>query len=184
MIVNIRFHGRGGQGVVTAANILIEAAAIEGKQGQAFPYFGAERRGAPVEAYARIGDEPILRHSQVKNPDIVVVLDPGLPRIVDVTHGLKDNGVIVVNSESCSIVDRGNYELYIVDANKIAEELGLVISGWHVVNTSMLGALAKASGIVSLDSIIKAIANRFKGDLADRNSKAVERAYKEVRKCN
>ncbi|MEM3703566.1 MAG: 2-oxoacid:acceptor oxidoreductase family protein, partial [Candidatus Bathyarchaeia archaeon] len=98
MLREIRIHGRGGQGAVTAAQLLAHAAYIEGKHVQAFPYFGAERRGAPVKAFARISDSPILLHSQVYNPDYVVVLDPQLYKIIDVTEGLKKDGIIVMNT--------------------------------------------------------------------------------------
>jgi len=184
LIIELRFHGRGGQGAVTAANILASAAVIEGKYAQAFPYFGAERRGAPVEAYARISDKPIERHSQVREPDIVVVLDPEIPKLVDVTNGLKRGGILVVNSTH-SPVNEGGWGVWCVNATRIARELGLVISGWPVVNTAMLGALAKASKIVSIESLDKAIMEYLAGReaVAKRNAEAARKAYAEASPC-
>lgn len=184
MIIELRFHGRGGQGAVTAANILASAAVLEGKYAQAFPYFGAERRGAPVEAYARISDRPIERHSQVREPDIVVVLDPEIPKLVDVTRGLKPGGILVINSTKTP-VKGGRWGSWCVNATQIARELGLVVSGWPVVNTAMLGALVRASKIVSIESIEKAILDYFagRGAIAKRNAEAARKAYTEVAPC-
>ena len=182
MLVEIRFHGRGGQGAVTAANLLVDAAVLEGKYAQAFPHFGAERRGAPVVAFARISDRPIEVHGQIENPDIVVVLDPRLFELVDVLEGLKEDGVVVVNAREKPF--DASYETYCVDATRIALDLGLVVSGWPVVNTTMLGALSKATGLVGLKSIKQAITNNFKGALGEKNAKAAERAYQETRRCS
>ncbi len=182
MLVEIRFHGRGGQGAVTAANLLADAAVREGKYAQAFPYFGAERRGAPVVAFARISDRPIETHTRIEHPDIVVVLDPKLFELADVTEGLKEGGVIVANSADRPPVE-GNYEIYCVDATGIAVRLGLVVSGWPVVNTTMLGALSKATGIVGVDSIITAVREQFSGKLAELNARAIREAVEKTRKC-
>ncbi len=181
MIIELRFHGRGGQGAVTAANILAEAAVREGKYAQAFPYFGAERRGAPVEAFARISDKPLEVHSQVKNPDIVVILDPVIPQLVNVAEGIKPGGLIIINSPGKPKIQFEN--VYCVNATKIAKELGLVIGGWPVVNTAILGALVKVSKIVSFKSLEEAIRGRFKEELAKVNIEAARRAYETVRKC-
>jgi len=181
MLVELRFHGRGGQGAVTAANILAAAAVSEGKYAQAFPYFGAERRGAPVEAYARVSDRPIERHSQVREPDIIVVLDPSIFELVDVTRGLKPQGLIIVNSTEAPI--RGKWRVWCVDATGIARKLGLVVSGWPVVNTSMLGALARASGLVSVESVDKSIRSYFPGKLGDLNARAAREAFSAARPC-
>jgi 2-oxoacid:acceptor oxidoreductase gamma subunit (pyruvate/2-ketoisovalerate family) len=180
-MIELRFHGRGGQGAVTAANILARAAVKEGKYAQAFPYFGAERRGAPVEAYARISDRPLELHSQVRSPDIVVVLDPAIPLMVDVTRGLKPGGLVLINSPGK--VDLKVDNVYCVNATKIAKELGLVIGGWPVVNTAILGALVKVSNIVSMKSLEEAIAEQFREDLAKVNIEAARRAYNEVHVC-
>ncbi len=182
MLVEIRFHGRGGQGAVTAANILASAAVLEGKYAQAFPYFGAERRGAPVVAFARVSDEPIETHSQIENPDIVVVLDPKLFELANVTAGLKEGGVIVANHTERPPIE-GNYKVYCVDATKIALDMGLVVSGWPVVNTVMLGALAKATGVVKTESVVQAIKERFPGKLGEKNAEAALIAAERVHEC-
>ena len=182
MLVEIRFHGRGGQGAVTAANLLVDAAIREGKYAQAFPHFGAERRGAPVVAFARISDRPIQIHSQIEEPDIVVVLDPRLFELVNVLEGLKPDGVVVVNAREKPF--DSPHKTYCVDATRIAIDLGLVVSGWPVVNTTMLGALSRATGIVGLESIKWAITNNFKGRLGEKNAEAAERAYRETRECS
>ena len=182
MLVELRFHGRGGQGAVTAANLLASAAVLEGKYAQSFPYFGAERRGAPVEAYARISDEPIEIHSQVRNPDVVIVLDRKIVSVVDVTRGLKEGGVVIVNSPVNPGIERGR--TFCVDATKIALDLDLVVGGWPVVNTPMLGALSRITGIVSLKSIEEAVRRQFRGPLAEANVAAARRAYDEVGECS
>ncbi len=181
MMIEIRFHGRGGQGAVTAANLLVDAAILEGKYAQAFPHFGAERRGAPVVAFARISNKPIQVHSQITNPDIVVVLDPKIFELVNVVEGLKSDGILVANSKEKPM--EASVKTYCVNATKIAKDLNLVISGWPVVNTTMLGALVKASEIVSLDSIIEAIKKNFSGKLGEANAEAARRAYMETREC-
>jgi pyruvate ferredoxin oxidoreductase gamma subunit/2-oxoisovalerate ferredoxin oxidoreductase gamma subunit len=167
----IRFHGRGGQGAVTAARLLAEAAFLEGKNCQAFPFFGAERRGAPVVAFTRISDRPIRIRTQVYEPDYVVVLDPTLLEVVNVTAGLKRNGVVVLNAREPPKGIQG--KVAVVDATTIAmETLGVPIT-----NTAMLGAFARATGLVSLDSILKVIQDKFKGKLAEKNVAAVKAAY-------
>ncbi len=181
-LLEIRFHGRGGQGAVTAANILADAAVREGKYAQAFPHFGAERRGAPVVAFARISTKPIEVHSRIERPDIVVVLDSMLFELVDVTSGLKKGGVLVANSKRNPGVE-GDYKVYCVDATGIAMKKGLVVSGWPVVNTVMLGALSKATGIVSLDSLAEVISSRFPEDVAKRNIDAMKSAAESVHTC-
>lgn len=182
MLVEIRFHGRGGQGAVTAANLLADAAVREGKYAQAFPYFGAERRGAPVVAFARISDEPIETHSRIENPDIVVVLDPRLFELAPVTEGLKENGLIIANAKEKPPIE-GPYEIYCVDATAIALDLGLVVSGWPVVNTVMLGAFSKATGLVGLESVVEAVKARFPGKLGERNAEAIMQAAGKVKPC-
>lgn len=180
-IVELRFHGRGGQGAVTAANLLASAAVREGKYAQAFPYFGAERRGAPVEAYARISDEPIEVHSQVREPDVVVVLDKNIVGVVDVTRGLKEGGVVIVNSPVNPGIEKG--VVHCIDATSIAVSLDLVVGGWPVVNTTMLGALARVTGLVSLESIEEAIRSQFRGSIGEANVEAARKAYSSVSRC-
>jgi pyruvate ferredoxin oxidoreductase gamma subunit len=179
-LVELVFYGRGGQGAVTAARLLVGAAHKEGLEGQAFPHFGAERRGAPVRAYARISDKPIRVHEEVRRPDVVVVLDPGLPKLVDITRGLKEGGVIVINSKKPERFD--SYTVYVVDATGIALELGLVVAGWPVVNTSMLGALARATGLVKLSSVMEEIKSYCPGRIGEVNARAAELAYERVRR--
>lgn len=181
MFVEIRIHGRGGQGAVTAANLLVTAALFEGKYGQAFPFFGAERRGAPVLAFARISDKPIRIHSEIKEPDMVVVFDPSLFDFVDVLAGLKPGGKILVNSPE-PIEIKGPYEVYYVDATRIALELKLVVAGWALINTPMLGAMAKVLGNISIESVVKAIKQNWPGRLGEVNAKAAEKAFENVRK--
>ncbi|MCS7124195.1 MAG: pyruvate ferredoxin oxidoreductase subunit gamma [Candidatus Bathyarchaeota archaeon] len=181
MLKEIRIHGRGGQGAVTAAQLLAHAAHIEGKHVQAFPYFGAERRGAPVKAFARISENPILLHSQVYNPDYVVVLDPQLYKIIDVTEGLKSNGVIVLNAaKPPDELKLGGWRVATVDATEIALELGLRIAGQPVVNTSMVGAFAGATDEVSLESVLKAIKLNWRGSAGEKNARAAELAYERL----
>ncbi len=182
MLVELRFHGRGGQGAVTAANLLASAAVLEGKYAQSFPHFGAERRGAPVAAYARVSDRPIERHSQVRNPDVVVVLDPELPRIVDVTAGLKPGGVVVINAPG-KVDGLKAGKVFCVNATRIARELGLIVAGWPVVNTGILGALVKATGVVSLGSVVKAIMGQWRGEVGEKNAEAARMAYEEASEC-
>jgi 2-oxoacid:acceptor oxidoreductase gamma subunit (pyruvate/2-ketoisovalerate family) len=181
LIREIRIHGRGGQGSVTAAEVLAHAAFFEGKQVQAFPYFGAERRGAPVKAFTRISDEPILVHSQVYNPDYVIVLDPYLHRLVNITEGLKDNGIIVVNTtQKPDEVRIKSPRIATVDATGVALKFNLVVAGLPVVNTSILGAFSKATGEVKLESVLKAIKETWPGTAGEKNAKAAELAYQNL----
>lgn len=183
MYTELRFHGRGGQGAVTAATILARAALFEGKWAQAIPEFGAERRGAPVRVYARISDKPIQVHSTVVEPDIVVVLDYELLKLVDVTEGLKPEGIVVLNSP-VNTSPFPKFRTFCVNATRIAKDLNLVVSGWPTVNTAMVGALAKASGVVSIDSVVKAISEYFSSPaLAKANSDAAVKAFEEITQC-
>lgn len=177
-IIAIRLHGRGGQGAVTSAELVAQAAIDEGKYAQAFPAFGPERRGAPVQAFIRISDKQIRIRAEVTEPDIVVVLDPGLLNIVKVTAGLKKNGLVVVNTKSFDNVPadiRSNYRVAVIDANLVAKET----LGAPIVNTTMLGALIKASGVVKLESLAEPLKKRF-GKLAEKNLAAMKRAYDET----
>ncbi|MBS7620967.1 pyruvate ferredoxin oxidoreductase subunit gamma [Candidatus Bathyarchaeota archaeon] len=181
MLREIRIHGRGGQGAVTAAQLLAHAAHTEGKYVQAFPYFGAERRGAPVKAFARISDAPILLHSQVYNPDYVVVLDPQLYKIIDVTEGLKKDGIIVMNStKKPDELGLKGWRVATVDATGIALELNLRVAGLPVVNSSMLGAFSRATDEVQLESVLKAIRGNWRGSAGEKNARAAELAYERL----
>ena len=186
MLREIRLHGRGGQGAVTAAELIAKAAFYEGKWSQAFPFFGAERRGAPVRAFARIDDKPIRLRSQIYRPDYVIVLDPFFIEeeslLRQVLSGLKEDGMIIANAKS--VRDDApllKYRLAIVDATEIALQIGLIIAGIPVVNTAMVGAFAKATGEVKLESVMKAVENTWSGKPAELNKKAVERAFHETR---
>jgi len=178
-MIEVRVHGRGGQGGVTSAEMLAIAAINEGKFAQAFPSFGPERRGAPVVAFARVSDKRIRNRTKVYTPDVVMVLDPSVLSIVDVTEGLKDDGMLVINSAK-SIADlRSEFgfktSLARVDATHIAlQELGLPIT-----NTTMLGAAVKAAELVPVEALVGPLEARF-GRIAAKNIKALRRAYTET----
>ncbi len=179
-LIEMRWHGRGGQGTVSSTALLAEAAINEGKFAQSFPRFGAERRGAPVLAFVRIdSQQPIRIRTEITEPDIVVVLDPGLLRIMDVTAGLKENGMLILNTKK-SFQDiesefKVTQQLATIDATRIAREL----LGVPIVNTTMVGALIKATGVVKLESLLEPVRHRF-GHLAERNINAMQKAYEET----
>ena len=179
-IIEIRWHGRGGQGVVTSAELVAQAAISEGKYAQAFPSFGPERRGAPVAAFVRISaKEPIRVRSEILSPDVVVVFEARLIETANVLAGLKENGILILNTnEPVSELEKtlGNrIELATVDASKIAlETLGVPI-----VNTTMVGAMVKATGVINLESLVEPLRHRF-GRIADRNVEAMKRAFSET----
>jgi 2-oxoacid:acceptor oxidoreductase gamma subunit (pyruvate/2-ketoisovalerate family) len=181
VLKEIRIHGRGGQGSVTAAELLAHAAFIEGRWVQAFPYFGAERRGAPVKAFARISDKPILVHSQIYAPDYVIVLDHAIYKVVDVTEGLKKDGIIIINTtKRPEEIELKNCRLATVDATGIALELNLLVAGLPVVNTSIIGAFAKATKEVKLPSVLKVIKETWAGSVGEKNARAAELAYERL----
>ena len=181
MIKEIRIHGRGGQGGVTAAELLARAAFKEGKWVQAIPFFGAERRGAPVKAFARLSDEPILIRSQVYSPDYVMVLDVSLLDLVDITEGLKKDGVVIINTrKKPEEMDIKQGRLATVDATGIAIELQLLVAGQPVLNTTMLGAFAKATEEVKLESILEVIREEWKGAAGEKNAKGAGLAYERL----
>lgn len=188
-VLEIRWHGRGGQGAKTAALLFGEAALDTGKFIQAFPEYGPERMGAPVTAFNRLSDEPISSHSGIKTPDIVVVLDSSLIEPARVIEGLKENGVLLINTTETPDELRKRLNLpptirvYTVDASKIAIET----IGRDVPNTPMLGALVRVTGILQLEPMLEAIKEKlgvkFRGrtKLVDDNLKSIRRAYDEVR---
>jgi len=171
-MIEVRFHGRGGQGAVTAAEILAKAAFEDGKYCQAFPFFGVERRGAPVMAFTRIDNKPIRRRYQVYNPDYVVVLDDGLIEVVDVFSGIKEGGNVIINTSNGVETAKG-VEITKIDATGIA----LDVLGVPIVNTILLGAFAGVTGEVSIESLIKIINETFSGSVAEKNVKAAKIAY-------
>lgn len=181
MLNEIRWHGRGGQGAITAAQILGEAAYYYHKLYiTASPSFGAERRGAPVTASTRISDEKIQLRSQIVHPDIVVVLDETLLRDVDVTAGLKNGGLIIVNSakKPQELKLKGAFKVATADATSVATELNLRAAGLLVLNTPILGAVVKAADLgIALDSVQKIIKRHFPGLNGDRNAEAAKLTY-------
>ena len=178
-MIEVRLHGRGGQGAVTSAELVALAAIAEGKYAQAFPSFGPERRGAPVLAFIRTSDQPIRVRSGILQPDVVVVLDEALITVGNALSGLKKDGTIIINTQK-SIQDiKKEYNIAtkvaVVNATKIAREtLGLPIT-----NTTMLGALVKVTGVVKLESLIEPLKHRF-GRIAEKNINACRRAYEET----
>jgi len=179
-MIEIRWHGRGGQGAVTSVELLAVAAIDEGKHAQAFPSFGPERRGAPVEAFNRVDQKQIKVRSRIYNPDVAVVLDEGLVGLVNVAAGLKPDGILIVNTAKSAeeVKQTLNYKgkIATVDATGIAwKELGVPIT-----NTTMLGALVKVTKVVKLDSLRAPVEHRF-GRIASKNMAALKRAYDEVK---
>ncbi|KXS43816.1 pyruvate ferredoxin oxidoreductase subunit gamma [Methanolobus zinderi] len=175
----IRIHGRGGQGSVTAAELLAVAAFADNKFSQAFPAFGVERRGAPVQAFTRIGDVPIRLRSQVYEPDYVIVQDPTLLEVVEVANGLKDDGILIINSDFDPETFKIDTKARIMTVN--ATKIALDIIGRPIVNTVLLGAFAGATGEVRPESIMEAVKERFPGKVGERNAEAVMEAYKMMR---
>jgi 2-oxoacid:acceptor oxidoreductase gamma subunit (pyruvate/2-ketoisovalerate family) len=181
-VLEVRWHGRGGQGAWTASELLARAAIYEGKYIQSFPEFGPERMGAPVTAFTRISTEPIHIHSAVYNPDVVAVLDSTLLKTVSVTEGLGEEGTIILNSkdnlaEIRKTLNTNKGKVWAVPATEIA----IRILGIPITNTAMLGAVARATGIVSLESIEKTVKERFRLDVAEKNFAVIKEAYKEVK---
>ncbi len=185
--LEIRWHGRGGQGAKTAANLLAEAASSAGRFIQAFPEYGPERMGAPVASFNRISTKPIRIRSGVTDPAVVVILDPTLMRTNDVTKGLKADGAIVINSEREPGVIREQmgiegFRIYTVDANTISTET----LGRRIPNTPMLGAVIKATGMLEFDAFMEnmelELSKKFGGrpEIVEGNLKAIRRAYEEV----
>lgn len=170
----IRIHSRGGQGGVTAARLLALAAIHDGKYATAAPFYGAERRGAPIVSFVRIDDKPIRIYSQIKKPDMVIVLDATVMDAVDVLLGLRAGGRVLINSGQPR--DFAGFTSGHVDLTGIALRENLVVAGSPILNTPVIGALAKI-GIVSKESAKKAIREMFSDD---RNVKAAEAAYKEM----
>ena len=185
--LEIRWHGRAGQGVVTAGELLAEAAMHEGKYFQAFPDYGAERMGAPVKSYTRLSDQPIEVHSQIEEPDVVVVVNPGLLRVVDVAEGLVEGGTIVVNTPLSPAEVRKLLKLagrtarvWTVDATRIGKET----LRRDIPSTIMLGALVRATGVVRLETLIELVREKLGEKLQEHvvaaNIAGLQRAYEEA----
>jgi 2-oxoacid:acceptor oxidoreductase gamma subunit (pyruvate/2-ketoisovalerate family) len=180
-MVEIRFHGRGGQGTVVATILLAKAFFRDGYYVQSFPLFGVERRGAPVEAYLRLNRKEILIRTNVYTPDHVVVLDKTLLESIDVTLGLKTGGWILVNGPELPAYPNSwsDYKLAFVDATHIALKNGLGTRTHPIVNTPMLGGLARVLGMPSMEAISKAI-QREVPSKPKANIRAAEMAYEQV----
>lgn len=180
--LEVRWHGRGGQGAWTASELLARAAISEGKYIQSFPEFGPERMGAPVVAFTRISTEPIRLHCLIYNPDVVVLLDPTLLKSVSVIDGLsEEGGSIIVNtryepSEVRKQLGSNRGKIWTVPASEIA----LKVLGIAIVNTAMLGAVVRATDIVSLETIEKMVKERFRVDVAEKNFAVIKEAYQEA----
>ncbi|HID96048.1 MAG TPA: pyruvate synthase [Candidatus Latescibacteria bacterium] len=185
-MIEVRWHGRGGQGAKTAAYLLAESAMGEGKYIQAFPEYGPERMGAPMLSFTRISNRPIRIHCHVSNPKVVAVLDPTLLGAINVFAGVPDDGIVIVNTEdspealrrSLGVSDR---RIFTVPATRIALET----VGRAIPNTPMIGALVKATGLLSIDKVMEYTRERFTGRygtrVAEGNVNAIRRAYEEVR---
>jgi pyruvate ferredoxin oxidoreductase gamma subunit/2-oxoisovalerate ferredoxin oxidoreductase gamma subunit len=181
-LVEICFHGRGGQGAVTAANLLAAAALQDGNKGvQAFPLFGAERRGAPVRAFARISGDEIHLRSEIYNPHIVIVLDESIMDIVDVLKGMKNEGKILINTRKKpnDFEFAKKYHVATVDATSIALKNNILVGGMPVVNTPILGSVPKILDRITLRSIQDVIRSKWTGkkELGERNVKATQDAF-------
>ena len=177
-MIEVRFHGRGGQGSVTAARILANAFVLEGKYGSSFPMFGFERRGAPVTAFLRFDDHPIKEKTQIYNPDCLVVLDSSLKNSSFVYEGLKPDGILILNGTE-PVKERPHASIQLtglVDAEMVArEEIGIPSP-----NTCMIGAFAAATGWVALESVIASLAHYFSGDILEGNIRSTQRGFREI----
>lgn len=182
----IRWHSRGGQGAVIASELVAEAALHEGKYLQAFPDYGPERMGAPIRVYTRVSSSPIPQHCQITDPDAVVVLDPTLIGVMDITAGLKEDGVLVVNTtlspeELRERLEFKRAKVFTVDATRIAMDT----TGRPIANVAIVGALLKASPIVNKEDVHERVMDRLAARIGEKaakaNSEALERAYSEVK---
>lgn len=180
-MIEIRFHGRAGQGAVTLAELLAQTAIGSGKYAQAFPSFGPERRGAPVTAFLRISDQPIRIREKVYNPNVVVVLDHTVMNVVKVDSGMKDDSVFIINTahpvEDIRKQFGFKHKIATIDALSLAMEVLKV----PITNTVMMGALCKVCGVATVDQVREPLENRFGPGLASKNLEAFERAYQAVK---
>ncbi len=177
-MIEIRLHARAGHGMVTGADIVAQAANYENKFSQAFPFFGSEKRGPPVEAYVRIDDKPITIHEEIAEPDIVVVADPSIMPEVDVCAGLKENGIVIINTtKKAEDLNIKANRVFTVDASSVALKHFKKL----ILNTLMLGALCKATGVVKIDSVKRAIrevlGKKLPQQVVDANINAIQELY-------
>jgi pyruvate ferredoxin oxidoreductase gamma subunit len=177
-LIEISLFGRGGQGVVVGGEFLVKAAIAEGIYAQSIPFFGGERRGAPVSSGVRISNEPIYQHESIKKADIITIFDKSLIDFAKPLDRIKQNGVILLNTNN---PQEQWPNTYYVDATSIAKDLGLVIAGWPLVNTTMLGALASITKTIDVN-VLKDIVSKEFGKRGAQNAQAVERGAKEVKK--
>jgi 2-oxoisovalerate ferredoxin oxidoreductase gamma subunit len=180
-VTEVRFHGRGGQGVVTASRLLANAAILEGKWIQAFPEFGPERAGAPIKGYTRISEEKFTIKSAIYTPDVVAVIDPTLTKLVPVTEGLKEGGIVIINSPETPEAIKSELGVQGTVAAVNATNIALDTIGRPIANTAILGALVKITNLVALDSLFQALRDIFKGGIGEKNVEAVKRSYEEVK---
>ncbi len=181
MVEEIRLHGMGGQGVVAAGELIAIAASYEGKFCRAFPMYGSARRGAPVLAFAQIGEESEATRSMIYHPGYLIVLDTAMPEAMDVAGGLKEGGTVVYNTkapaeEAAKLFRADLSKIGVVDATGIAEK----VLGRPIPNTTMLGAFVRTTGILRLESVQKAVEKRFSGKLAEVNKEAAGAGYEAV----
>ena len=174
-MIEIRIHGRGGQGSVTAAELLAVAAFDDGREAQAFPAFGVERRGAPVLAFCRIDSEPIRIRSQIYQPDYVIVQDPTLMDTVDVLSGVKPDGTVLINTEHAAADLKLDTTARVVTFP--ATQIALETLGRPIMNTAIMGAFAGISGAISFEAIERSIRHRFPGEMGEKNVQAARKAY-------
>ncbi len=181
-MIEIRFHGRGGQGAVVASKVLADAAFREDNDVQAFPYFGVERRGAPVTAFTKIDDKNIRNKAMIYQPDYVIILEASLISAVNVTEGLKENGLVLVNTKDDpdDMAKRlGVKRAACIDATQVAIDNKLGSKFQPIVNTAIVGAFAKVSGVVKKESVVDAILTLPR--YAERNAQAARDAYDQVK---
>ncbi len=178
-MIEIRFHGRGGQGAAVASSIIADAIFAEGRNVQSFPMFGVERRGAPVAAFIRVDDKPIRVKCEIEEPQYVLVMDPTLVEAVDVTAGVEADGVIVVNSpRAAAELGLGEgFRVYTFDGTTFSVERGLGTRTAPIVNTTMLGAFAKITGLVGIDALEASVKKYFPRDREGKNAQATRAAY-------
>ncbi len=167
---------------MTAGEVLVASSISEGYYGQSIPFYGGERRGAPVTSEVRLSKEPIFLHRRVYNPDVVAVFDPSLFSVLNPLEGLKENGKVLVNTANPRKVWK---ETYVVDATRIAQDVGLVIAGWAVVNTAMVGALANLlRDYVDLEALEEVVKEEFPGKLGELNAEAISLGYRGVKRVD
>ncbi len=175
-MIEIRFHGRGGQGAVTSAELLAVSAIEHGKYAQAFPSFGPERRGAPVVAFCRISDKPIKLRANIYTPDVVVVLDPSVLTIAHVEQGLKEDGILICNTKYDGQRIRKILKIKQKIATVNATRIAMDILKLPITNTTMLGALIKSTGLMEKDALEGPLKKRF-GKIAEKNIATYKEAY-------